>query len=114
MLLFFSDKDPLSSCLDIVKSALKPDGKLIVAIENRLGLKYFMGCSEDHGGAPFSGIQDLYNDKTAKTLGREELISLLKKSKFGSIDFQYPFPDYKIRNVFLKKHLNLIILYLQI
>lgn len=96
---FFPDEDPLSACLDIVKSALKPDGKLIVAIENRLGLKYFMGCSEDHGGAPFSGIQDLYNEKTAKTLGREELISLLEKSKFESIEFQYPFPDYKIPEV---------------
>ncbi|WP_445956145.1 class I SAM-dependent methyltransferase [Yeosuana sp.] len=97
--IFFSEEDPLKACLEIIKSALKPDGKLIIAIENRLGLKYFMGYSEDHGGAPFSGIQDLYTNETAKTLGKEELLVLLKQSNFENINFQYPFPDYKIPEV---------------
>ena len=35
-----------------VSSCLKPGGKLYVAIENKLGLKYFAGCSEDHLGRP--------------------------------------------------------------
>ena len=36
--------------LQRVRSLLKPEGKLIVAIENQLGLKYFAGAPEDHLG----------------------------------------------------------------
>ena len=34
-----------------ISSHLKPGGKIIVAIENRLGLKYWAGCTEDHVGS---------------------------------------------------------------
>lgn len=97
--IFVSNENPFKATLNLVKRALKPDGKLIIAIENRLGLKYFMGQSEDHGNPPFFGIQDLYNKKTAKTLGRKELQVLLEDCNFRNIEFQYPFPDYKIPEV---------------
>lgn len=93
---FNGDDDPIKSCLDIVKSALKPDGKLIIAIENRLGLKYFAGIEEDHVNIPFFGIQDLYTRKSAITFGKNELNSLLAQNDFCAVEFQYPFPDYKI------------------
>ena len=35
---------------------LKKGGRIVIAIENRLGLKYFAGCAEDHLGTYFSGI----------------------------------------------------------
>jgi len=94
--MFFDEDDPFVACLELVRSVLKPDGKLILAIENRLGLKYFMGYSEDHTGQPYFGIQDLYTRKSAKTLGREELRATLLRAGFRHIEFQYPFPDYKI------------------
>lgn len=96
--MYFEDEEPFGKCLKLVKDILKPRGKLILAIENRLGLKYFMGYSEDHTGQPYLGIQDLYTRKTAKTLGREELHTTLIHSGFEHIEFQYPFPDYKIPN----------------
>ncbi len=98
---YFFEDNPESACLEIARSALKPGGKLILAIENRLGLKYFMGLKEDHTGIPFSGIQDLYARKSVKTYGRVELKVLLERNGFCSIEFQYPFPDYKIPNVVL-------------
>ena len=30
------------------RECLKPGGAILLAIENRLGLKYFGGCAEDH------------------------------------------------------------------
>ena len=44
---------------DLLKKAtalLKSDGVLLLAIENRFGLRYWLGCSEDHIGKPFVGI----------------------------------------------------------
>lgn len=105
--IYFKGDDPMSECLEVVKSALKPGGKLIIAIENRLGLKYFAGMEEDHVGEPFFGIQDLYNRNTAVTFGKVELSSLLEKNGFCSIQFQYPFPDYKVpRVVFMESAFN--------
>lgn len=93
--------DPIKSCLDIVKGAVKPDGKFVLAIENRLGLKYFAGFGEDHIGIPFYGIQDLYKSNSIQTFGKGELISILKENGFTSLEFQYPFPDYKLPKVIL-------------
>ena len=35
-----------------IKQLLKPDGKLLIAIENQYGLKYWCGALEDHTGLP--------------------------------------------------------------
>src|SRR6185436_10961781 len=54
---FSDEKDPVSHYLRRAARLLAEDGKLVVAIENKLGLKYFNGLAEDHLGAPFVGIQ---------------------------------------------------------
>ncbi len=94
--LFFRGDDPFGACLALARSALKPDGVLLVAIENRLGLKYFLGLSEDHVGKPYFGLEDLYTRQTAQTFGREELAVLLRRCGFKNLTFHYPFPDYKL------------------
>jgi hypothetical protein len=75
---------------------LKPDGALILAIENQLGLKYFNGCGEDHVGEPYFGIQDLYRRGMPITFGRKELDDYLANAGFCRRHFHYAFPDYKL------------------
>jgi len=96
---YFKRKDPLKYCIDIAKRFLKKNGKLIIAIENRLGLKYFLGFNEDHYGKPYIGIQNLYPPNGPKTLGKTEISKLLTVCGFKNIEFQYPFPDYKVPNL---------------
>ena len=93
---FFVGDKPFNQCIEIAKSALKKNGKLIIAIENRLGLKYFLGYSEDHTGMPYSGLQDFYQKNTAYTFGKSEITDLLAQNGFVNINFAYPFPDYKL------------------
>ena len=100
--IFFNSDHPFEECLKIAKSALKPEGKLIIAIENKLGLKYFNGLDEDHEGKAYFGISSLYNSSTASTFGRKEISDLLLKSGFKHSEFQYPFPDYKMPSLVLK------------
>lgn len=94
--LFAKGEDPVLAYLSQAIRYVKPGGRLIVAIENQLGLKYFNGCGEDHVGTPFYGPQDLYNPRTAVTFGRRGLEQRLLASGFSNVDFFYPFPDYKI------------------
>jgi len=85
-----------SALLDKVTSLLKPDGVLVLAIENRLGLKYFAGAPEDHAGTAFVGIEDTYEANSFKTFGRAELTALLKASGYTQLEWRFPFPDYKL------------------
>lgn len=100
----FSKSDrPFTTYLQVVTRFLAPGGKVVVAIENQLGLKYLNGCTEDHVGTRFFGVQDLYTETTARTFGRRELKSLLGSVGLLHTLFYYPFPDYKLPSVVLSE-----------
>jgi len=94
------DNPPLEM-LRKCRSFLHGEGRIVLAIENKLGLKYWAGAPEDHTGRPYDGIQDLYDSSTAITFGKDELARLLSHAGFPFRDFFYPFPDYKLPSVTL-------------
>lgn len=98
---FISGPDPVQSCLEKAGSFLAQDGSLVIAIENQLGLKYFNGCSEDHMGKSYFGINGLYRENDPVTLGRFALANRLELSGFPIHEFLYPFPDYKMPGLIL-------------
>lgn len=98
---FSSAPDPIRECLARAARFLSPNGRLVVAIENKLGLKYFNGCSEDHLGIPFYGIQNLYTPKQPVTFGKNELAGHLARAGLPCTHFYYPFPDYKLPETIL-------------
>lgn len=89
-------RDPVDVMLDHLVSLLEPDGQLVVAIENQLGLKYFAGFPEDHVGRRMFGVEDRYTDDGVVTFGREELGRRLSRAGLTHHDWYYPFPDYKL------------------
>ncbi|HEX6735974.1 MAG TPA: class I SAM-dependent methyltransferase, partial [Azonexus sp.] len=93
---FAPGPDPVLAYLKQALRYLKPGGRLVIAIENQLGLKYFNGCGEDHQGTPFFGPNELYGENTAVTFGKERLEAILRQAGCSSVEFLYPFPDYKI------------------
>lgn len=94
--LFTKANNPPVAMLERTTSLLKPKGKVIIAIENQLGLKYFCGVPEDHLGVPMYGIEDRYGKNQPQTFGRATLERLLRASGFIQIEFLIPFPDYKL------------------
>jgi len=95
--LYIDDLDPFISFLRILHGLLKPNGKIYIAIENRLGVKYFAGNPEDHWGKAYFGIEGYNTDKKgAKTFSKSELEQLLKDTGYSDFYFYYPFPDYKL------------------
>ena len=93
---FVEAEDPIQAVLERAKSYLKPNGVLIVAIENQLGLKYFAGAPEDHGVGVMAGINDLYRQDTVITFGHQELKSKIHQAGFDHVETFLPFPDYKL------------------
>jgi 2-polyprenyl-3-methyl-5-hydroxy-6-metoxy-1,4-benzoquinol methylase len=93
---FINSEQPYVDFLRQLNSQLKRGGKLILAIENRLGIKYWSGSREDHTGRFFDSIEGYPDDSGIRTFGRYELDELLKTAGFTNNDFYYPFPDYKM------------------
>ncbi|MCR4806964.1 MAG: class I SAM-dependent methyltransferase [Lachnospiraceae bacterium] len=92
---YINSPDPYRDFLKRVSGHLKDDGKLVIAIENQLGLKYFAGCREDHTGVFYEGIEGYVSDKGVRTFSRKGLTDLLFESGFESTVY-YPYPDYKL------------------
>ncbi len=94
----YTDTDnPYLDFLKKIKGLLKPDGKLLVAIENQYGLKYWCGAREDHTAIPFEGMnQYSISDKKVRTFSKKALERLMKESGFENVYFYYPMPDYKM------------------
>jgi 2-polyprenyl-3-methyl-5-hydroxy-6-metoxy-1,4-benzoquinol methylase len=92
--------------LDVVKKHLKPNGSLIIAIENKIGVKYINGASEDHNSKMYYGIQDLYSSNDVTTYGRAELSDILSSSGFSNSKFYGVFPDYKLPKAILSEEIS--------
>ena len=89
---------------------LRPNGVVVIAIENRLGLKYLAGAPEDHLGRSWIGIADYpassgpqrgneqqgnHSRSMIRTLDQARWRRLLGETKLTSTFF-YPLPDYKL------------------
>lgn len=92
---FTEGETPYESFLRNMGRFLKESGKIMIAIENRLGLKYFAGAPEDHTDLYFYGLDGYPHNDSVRTFSKKELTELLKRSTFSFMKFYYPYPDYK-------------------
>lgn len=94
--LYTKTKKPYIDFLNNIKKILKPDGKLLIAIENKFGMKYFLGAPEDHTNIKYDGIIGYSNDSHVRTFGKQEIENILNETGFENRKFYYPLPDYKL------------------
>ena len=92
---FSGAEQPYHHLLKMAATALKPGGRLWIAIENKLGLKYFAGAREDHTGRYFEGPEGYPHAEGPQTFSRKELIALAAECGMRCRMY-YPYPDYKL------------------
>ena len=96
--LYIDSENPYVDFLKMMKRHLNKNGKIIIAIENKFGLKYWAGCQEDHIPKYFVGLQGYDCEEQVRTFGKKELTEICKSAELGKIDWYYPYPDYKFAN----------------
>ena len=96
--LFFESKTPFDDFLNKIKNVLKDTGKVLIAIENRYGIKYWAGADEDHIREKYVGLTG-YDKYKIQTFGKKEFVDMIKRCGFSKYKFYYPFPDYKLPSV---------------
>lgn len=92
---YMDTKTPYEDFLHIIRRHCAADGRIVIAIENQYGLKYFAGCKEDHVGDYFTGLEDYPAGGGVRTFGRDGLIRLMERCGITDYHFYYPYPDYK-------------------
>ncbi len=92
---YIGTEQPYVEMLRRISRHLAPGGKVVIAIENRLGLKYWAGCTEDHVGKYFEGLENYPDTKGVRTFSRKELSDIIDKAGNFKTTFYYPYPDYK-------------------
>ncbi len=104
-----SPEEQLILTLELAKAALSQSGSILIAIENRTGIKYINGASEDHLVVPHIGLLGYPESKTSastrgiRTWSKKEWRGLLAGIEAESVEFAYPFPDYKVPQVVLSE-----------
>lgn len=107
---FKTDKPPeevQKEYLSKIKTELKEYGRLVIGIENRLGLKYLLGANDDHTGLPNISCltsnlakvkfkQQVDCELKCFTYSFSEYKKLLLKAGFKNITFHVASPDYKL------------------
>lgn len=93
---YMEGDNPYEQILEKIKGYLKPNGKIVIAIENKMGLKYLNGAKEDHIGKAFVGIEDYRGISKVRTFSKPELCQLLDRVGVSDYKFYYPIPDYKL------------------
>jgi SAM-dependent methyltransferase len=94
------DSAPYLAFLADIHARLKPGGSLVLAIENKLGVKYFVGAPEDHTTQIFDSIEGYPRGEGARTFSRIELLELLAEAGLQGRALA-AFPDYKLTRTVL-------------
>ena len=95
---FTEGEDPYGTFLKRCAGYLKEDGLLLIAIENRLGLKYFAGAPEDHTENYMEGLKNYPDNPSVHTFSKKEWEELCDRCSLPYRKFYYPYPDYKFPN----------------
>lgn len=91
------NKTVYAEILKQIKKFLKVEGKIIFAVENRYGIRYFCGAPEPYSGIPFEGINNFPNGISKGYLfDKQEVCDILSLAEMDKYKFYYPFPDYKL------------------
>ena len=92
---YIHTKAPYEDFFQIMQKHKKSTGLLVIAIENKFGLKYWAGCKEDHVGTYFSGLEGYPEGGSARTFTKRGLEKIFGRCGETNYHFYYPYPDYK-------------------
>ena len=96
---FYDSENPYVDYLNYLKGFLKEDGVILMALSNRLGLKYFAGFKEEHTSQYFTGIEGYKNIDYVQTFSKPEITNIIENAGFSNYKFFYVYPDHVFTEV---------------
>ncbi len=100
MIATFERKENPRDIFDVISEVLAPDGKLLLGMNNRLGIRYFLGDKDIYTNQIFDGLDGYrrtYSKREDAFFGRiyarSEVEDMLQESGFPHMKFYSVFPD---------------------
>lgn len=95
-----------TEALKKIKSLLAPHGIIVIADDNRLGLKYWNGVKPDGEDSNFAILENGCSKSGQIFHSKNEYCRLIREAGFVNYKFYYPYPDYKYTTaVYSDQHL---------
>ncbi|XOF34117.1 MAG: class I SAM-dependent methyltransferase [Candidatus Electrothrix sp. YB6] len=92
----------LAACLRLLMDSLAENGLLVIGAGNRLGLKYWLGATEEHYGRPYTGLWSYGSAaQNSRMFCRNEWLDILRQAEVPTSRFLYPFPDHQFADLIL-------------
>ena len=83
-------------------SLLTENGLLVLGVGNRLGLKYWLGATEEYYGRPYLGLWGYGARKqNPRMFCRNEWLAILQQADIPHYRFLYPFADHQFAQLIL-------------
>ena len=90
-----SGKKPYKTFFETVKKHLKPNGHVILAVDNRYGLSFFAGCKEHLTGKYFEGLEGYRDSEGVCTFSKDAVLEMAREAGFAYAKTYYPYPNYR-------------------
>lgn len=91
---YISGAHPEEELLAWAEKHLAPGGKIVLALENRLGLRYWAGYPDEYTDRYFEALESGGISGGIRRFSKKELEKLLSHFESFSLEFYYPYPDY--------------------
>jgi 2-polyprenyl-3-methyl-5-hydroxy-6-metoxy-1,4-benzoquinol methylase len=88
----------LNKLIEYTKTLLNENGVILIAINNKFGVKYLAGATDIINEVPYANMTGIYLNEY-KIYGKYELENILKLNNINNYKFYYPLPDYKLTNI---------------
>lgn len=96
---YFDTPTPAVDLIIFCKNLLKPEGKLLIATNNKFALKSYIGDIDECTGITFDSITGYKSSQKTYKLGKNQIERILNQVGFNYYKFLYPLPDYKLASL---------------
>ena len=91
---FSNNYEATVELLKHLKKYLKEDGKILVALDNKYGVKYLAGGVNKKEEKPYEYLMDI-----SKRFSKEQFEKIIDSVGFNKTKYYYPLPDFRLANV---------------
>ena len=94
-----NSNNPEKDLLIDVSKMLKEDGKILLATDNKFGMKYWNGKKDLEGTLGYKNLAEERTENGSKLFSEIKLKDLIKEAGYQNYKFYYTLPDYKMPNL---------------
>lgn len=98
-----NSSNPEKDLLLLASKMLKENGKILLATDNKFGMKYWNGKKDLEGTLEYKNLIEDRTKNGSKLFSEKQLKEIIEEIGYKNYKFYYALPDYKIPNLIYSK-----------